>query len=459
MKPPPFSYAAPTTLAEAVGLLTEHAEAEPRVLAGGQSLIPLMNFRLAKPGYLIDLRHVAGLSGIRREGDTLVIGAMTRMSEVERSAEVAVAAPLLAEAVGLVAHTPVRNRGTVGGSLAHADPAAELPTVALACDAELVAVGPAGSRVLPAAEFITGPFSTALAPDEILTEIRLPVWPGGHAFVEFSRIHANFAVVGVAALVDLDGSRIRRAALALAGVAPTAIRATAAERVLAGADAADVAAAAGEAAGGGRRGPDPGRGPARQPADQARAGPDLPAARDRTGRIARTKREVRTLAPSTCTISLTVNGRRHVAEVEPRRLLVDFLREDLGLPGTHIGCEHGVCGTCTVLLDGASIRSCITFAVQADGAEISTVEGLSRGGELHPLQDEFAAKQALQCGFCTPGMLMRACEILAENPDPTPEQVRSAIASNLCRCTGYQFITEAVIGAAARMRATEEVAS
>jgi carbon-monoxide dehydrogenase small subunit len=162
------------------------------------------------------------------------------------------------------------------------------------------------------------------------------------------------------------------------------------------------------------------------------------------------------LAPVTCTISLTVNGRPHVAEVEPRRLLVDFLREDLGLVGTHIGCEHGVCGTCTVLLNGASIRSCITLAVQADGAEISTVEGLARGAELHPLQDEFAAKQALQCGYCTPGMLMRAQEILAENPDPTAAQVRSALASNLCRCTGYQFITEAVLGAAARRRATKE---
>ena len=235
MKPPPFSYAAPTTLAEAVALLAEHAEAEPRVLAGGPSLIPLMNFRLAKPGYLIDLRNVAGLSGIRREGDVLVIGAMTRMSELERSPEVAVAAPLLAEAVGFVAHTPIRNSGTIGGSLAHADPAAELPAVALASDAELVAAGPAGSRRIPAAEFVQGPFSTALAPDEILTEIRLPVWPGGHAFVEFSRIHANFAVVGVAALVDLDdGGRIRRAALALTGVAPTAIRATAAEQVLTG---------------------------------------------------------------------------------------------------------------------------------------------------------------------------------------------------------------------------------
>ena len=430
------------------------------MLAGGQSLIPLMNFRLAKPGYLIDLRNVAGLSGIRREGDILVIGAMTRMSELERSPEVAVAAPLLAEAVGLIAHTPVRNSGTVGGSLAHADPAAELPAVALASDAELLAAGPAGARRIPAAEFLTGPFSTALAPDEILTEVRLPVWPGGHAFVEFSRIHANFAVVGVAALVELDGDRIRRAALALTGVAPTAIRATAAERVLAGADAADAAtAAAAEAAGAAVEG--------LAPAGDLHASPQtrIALARtylrrgDRAGHIARTKREVSTLAPTTCTISLTVNGRPHVAEVEPRRLLVDFLREDLGLPGTHIGCEHGVCGTCTVLLNGASIRSCITFAVQADGAEISTVEGLARGGEFHPLQDEFSEKQGLQCGYCTPGMLMRACEIIAENPDPTPAEVRSAIASNLCRCTGYQFITEAVIAAAARMRATEEVAS
>jgi aerobic-type carbon monoxide dehydrogenase small subunit (CoxS/CutS family) len=164
------------------------------------------------------------------------------------------------------------------------------------------------------------------------------------------------------------------------------------------------------------------------------------------------------VAPDTRTISLTVNGQPHAAQVEPRLLLVDFLREDLGLTGTHIGCEHGVCGTCTVLLNGASIRSCITLAVQADGASIDTVEGLAQGGEMHPLQDEFAEKQGLQCGYCTPGMLMRACEILAQNPDPSPDQVREAIASNLCRCTGYQFIIEAVIAAAERMRATQEVA-
>ena len=165
------------------------------------------------------------------------------------------------------------------------------------------------------------------------------------------------------------------------------------------------------------------------------------------------------MASQTRPISLTVNGRPVTADVEPRKLLVDFLREDLGLVGAHIGCEQGVCGTCTVLLNGASIRSCITFAVQADGAEVSTVEGLTSSGALHPLQDEFSEKQGLQCGYCTPGMLMRACEILAQNPDPTLAQVREAIASNLCRCTGYQFIAEAVLAAAARMREPKEVAS
>jgi carbon-monoxide dehydrogenase small subunit len=155
-------------------------------------------------------------------------------------------------------------------------------------------------------------------------------------------------------------------------------------------------------------------------------------------------------------ITLIVNGQASTLSVEPRRLLVDVLREDLGLVGTHIGCEHGVCGTCTVLLDGRSVRSCITFAVQADGAEISTVEGLARGAQLHPLQEEFWEYQGLQCGYCTPGMLMRSCEILADNPDATPEQVRAEIASNLCRCTGYQFIIEAVCAAAARMPAAQK---
>ncbi len=150
-------------------------------------------------------------------------------------------------------------------------------------------------------------------------------------------------------------------------------------------------------------------------------------------------------------VVLVVNGKRREAEVESRLLLVDFLRDDLGLVGTHIGCEHGVCGTCTILMNGESIRSCLTYAVQADGAEVLTVEGLASNGRLHPLQEAFWEKQGLQCGYCTPGMLLRAYEILQENPNPTPEQVREGIASNLCRCTGYQFIVEAVLEAAEQM--------
>ncbi|MFQ6671873.1 MAG: (2Fe-2S)-binding protein [Candidatus Tectimicrobiota bacterium] len=147
-------------------------------------------------------------------------------------------------------------------------------------------------------------------------------------------------------------------------------------------------------------------------------------------------------------IRVTVNGTQYERSVEPRRLLVDFLREDLGLVGTHIGCEHGVCGACTVLFDGQTIRSCLMFVVQVDGAEIMTVEGLSSDGQLHPLQDAFWEKHGLQCGYCTPGMLLRAYEFLRDHPSPSEEEIREAIAGNLCRCTGYQFIIEAIQAAA-----------
>jgi carbon-monoxide dehydrogenase small subunit len=145
------------------------------------------------------------------------------------------------------------------------------------------------------------------------------------------------------------------------------------------------------------------------------------------------------------TVALTVNGLRYTREVEVRKTLVDFLREDLGLRGTHVGCEHGVCGACTVLVDGASVRSCIMYAVQADGAEIRTVEGLAPpDGPLHPLQQSFQDHHGLQCGFCTPGFLMTAYEFLTDARRPSEDEIRAAIAGNLCRCTGYQGIVEAI---------------
>jgi aerobic-type carbon monoxide dehydrogenase small subunit (CoxS/CutS family) len=154
--------------------------------------------------------------------------------------------------------------------------------------------------------------------------------------------------------------------------------------------------------------------------------------------------------PQTVSVNLTVNGIRHQLAVEPRWLLVDVLREHLGLTGTHVGCEHGVCGTCTVLVNGETARSCLMLAAGSDGADILTVEGLGRGDTLHPLQEAFREAQGLQCGFCTPGMLMIAHELLAQNPAPSEADIRETISANLCRCTGYQGIIEAVRLAAAR---------
>jgi carbon-monoxide dehydrogenase small subunit len=150
-------------------------------------------------------------------------------------------------------------------------------------------------------------------------------------------------------------------------------------------------------------------------------------------------------------ISITVNGARTRNDVEPRLLLVHYLREVLGLTGTHVGCDTSQCGACTVLLDGRAVKSCTLFAVQAQGSEVTTVEGLASGAQLHPLQEGFWEEHGLQCGFCTPGMIMAACGLLADNPDPTDEEIRHGLEGNLCRCTGYHNIVRAVRHAADRM--------
>jgi len=151
-------------------------------------------------------------------------------------------------------------------------------------------------------------------------------------------------------------------------------------------------------------------------------------------------------------ITFTVNGERRTVTVEPRRTLADALREDCGLTGTHLGCEHGVCGACTILLDGNPVRSCLMFAVQAEGAQLRTVEGLAQGDQLHPIQQAFWDHHGLQCGFCTPGFLMLAVGVLEQNPDIGETELREVLSSNLCRCTGYQNILKSVVAAAAEMR-------
>ncbi|HTS96298.1 MAG TPA: xanthine dehydrogenase family protein subunit M [Streptosporangiaceae bacterium] len=235
MKLPPVGYEAPETVSEAVELLAEHQD-EASVLAGGQSLIPLLALRLAHPAVLIDINGVDELSGVSAADGWVAIGAMTREYVAEESGTVASAVPLLAAALPLIGHEAIRSRGTIGGSLAHADPAAELPAVARALDAEFVVRGQSGERVVPAAEWFEGYLTTSRQPDELLTGVRFPAaGPGtGVSFQEVARRHGDFAMVGLATSVTLSGGVISAARLAFAGVSDVPARASGAEELLAG---------------------------------------------------------------------------------------------------------------------------------------------------------------------------------------------------------------------------------
>jgi CO/xanthine dehydrogenase FAD-binding subunit len=233
LKPAKFAYHAPNSLAEALSLLTRYA-GEARVLAGGQSLIPMMNFRIATPSAIIDLNRVPDLDYIRHEIDVVRIGAMTRQRKIEFSGVIAETLPLLRDAIKLVGHLPTRSRGTIGGSLAHADPAAELPMTLQVLEGEVVARGPAGERVIKAGEFFRSILATALTSEEILIEVRFPVMPGnaGYAVEEFARRHGDFAICAVAAVLVREGERCVKARLATSGTGPVPLRFKAAEGVL-----------------------------------------------------------------------------------------------------------------------------------------------------------------------------------------------------------------------------------
>ena len=251
MKPPQFEYHAPASVGEAVALLQRYG-GEARVLAGGQSLVPMMNFRIAAPAALIDLNRIAALAFIAEDGETVRIGAMTRQRAAEFAPLVADRLPLLREGLGWVAHLPIRSRGTIGGSIAHADPAAELPMLLQALDGSVVAQGPQGERHIAAGDLFVAPLETSLAADEIVTEVRFAAMPPGasYAVEEFARRKGDFAIAAIAALVVRDGERCTRARLATAGVGPVSVRLRAAEAVIEqqGLGDAAIAAAAAKAA-------------------------------------------------------------------------------------------------------------------------------------------------------------------------------------------------------------------
>jgi len=235
MKLPPFEYACPTTINEAVALLASH-DGEAKPLAGGQSLVPMLAFRVASPSLLVDLRKLAELRQIKIADDGVTLGAMVRWRDILDDARLRKAHPLLVAAVEHVAHYQIRNRGTVGGSIAHADPAAEMPGIVVTCEAKIAAVGKAGARVIDAANFFQGPLMTALKPDEIITEIRLPAWPARRrfGFQEFARRRGDFAMAAAMLFYDEEGGKARNAHVGAIGVADRPLRLPAVEQVLNG---------------------------------------------------------------------------------------------------------------------------------------------------------------------------------------------------------------------------------
>lgn len=236
MKPPPLHYNAPSTLDEALQLLRDLGD-DAKVLAGGQSLMPLLNMRLARPRHLVDINGIGELDYVRPTDEGgLALGALVRHRTLEHAPVIAERVPLLAEAAPLIGDRIVRYRGTIGGSIAHADPVAELPTLAVALDAQLVIGSRSGTRTVPASDFFLGPLTTVLEPDELLVEVHFPPQPSGtsHAFLELARQHGAFAIVSVAASLTFDDGHIAGARLAVGGAAPTSIRGSAAENLLRG---------------------------------------------------------------------------------------------------------------------------------------------------------------------------------------------------------------------------------
>ena len=472
MKPALFDYLRPASVEEALALLGQAGD-DARILAGGLSLVPMMNFRVVTPAVVVDIGGLEELRRITNEGSEIEVGAGVTQAGLERWPDLARRLPLLAAAFPHVGHYPTRARGTVGGSVAHADPSAELP-LALAVLGGSVRLRSAGGgeRLVPARAFFEGPLETSCRADEMVVATRWPrAAPGTrHAFDEVALRHGDFAIASCAVRLDDD-----RMVIGFGGVSDTPV---VREWPRLGGSALDDALAAlaeeveivGDEDGGaayrrglvrflGRRTAERAMAaaPAALPAD-ADDGGARPAAE--TGACAAERGESpppprsRLRAGERRLVEFVLNGERCAAEAPPRLLLSDFLRQRFGRRGVHVGCEHGVCGACTVRLDGAPARACLLFAVQVDGRRVDTVEGLAGPDGAHsPLQAAFRRHHALQCGYCTPGILMTMTEWLerlaAEGRTPDEEEVRMVLSGHLCRCTGYQPIVAAVLDAAA----------
>lgn len=467
------TYYTPNSVEQVGRLLKEHGTAA-RVVAGATDLILELE-RGLRPGVevLIDITRLPGLDTIEVDQRGWIhLGPLVTHNHVAVSPVVIENAFALARACWEVGAPQIRNRGTVAGNLITASPANDSipPLMALGAVVELRSTR--GARQVPLAEFYAGVRRTVLEPDEWMTDIAFPVpEPGTRStFYKLALRRAQaISVVNAAVVLEMDGSRVRRAEITLGSVAPTVVRATAAEEFLAGKElsSAVVLEAARQAV------------PAARPIDDLRGSAEyrrdmvevsvrrclraLASGQEKAGYPTlpvtlwgREEPHVRQAWPQAMVhragtpIETTINGQPRTFTSGQEKTLLRLLREEGLLVGTKEGCAEGECGACTVWLDGMAVMSCLVPAPRAQGAKIRTVEGLAEGQRLHPLQQAFIETGAVQCGYCTPGFLMSGAALLEERPYPTRSDMEQAFAGNLCRCTGYYAILEAVERAATR---------
>jgi xanthine dehydrogenase iron-sulfur cluster and FAD-binding subunit A len=469
-------YYTATSVKDAVRLLDEH-KGEARIMAGGTDLIIEMQNGVRTPKVLIDVTRIGGLNRIKLKDDGLIhVGPMVSHTQAAASKLLQERALPLAQACWWVGAPALRNRGTLAGNLVTASPANDTITALRALGAQVTLRNTQRERTVPLGEFYLGVRKTVMEPDEMLVDIAFPPLKqnqtGIYLKVGLRRVLA-IAVTNVAIVVGRDDrQRVTDAHIALGSVAPTIVRAPEAEAALkegelTDAHIQDVAELAVKAA----RPIDDVRGSGwfrsqevealvRRGLTQIAAGDvrmDLPVPGRMVKLWGRAKQWPRLSGPTIAhhtggdqPIQTVINGENVTVEGANGKTLLRMLREDLGLVGTKAGCEEGECGSCTVWLDGIATLACLTPAPRAHGARVQTIEGLAEEGELHPVQQAFVDEDAVQCGYCTPGFVMSAAKLLEEFPGPDREQIKTAVSGNLCRCTGYYKIVQAVEKAAKR---------
>ncbi len=465
------TYLQPQTLDDALALLAEHAE-KARIVAGGTDVIVELSRGVRPTDTLIDITAVPGLRQIRLVDGVISLGGLTTHNDVIASSLCRERARPLAQACWEVGAPQIRTRGTVAGNLVTASPANDTITPLIALDADLVLLSARGERTIRLDDFYLGVRRTALAPDELVRAIRFPALRDGQRgrFVKLGLRRAQaISVIDAAIVLTFAGETVTAARIALGSLAPTIVRARAAEAFLIGKRlAAETAAETANLACAEVSPIDDIRGSAAYrmatlrnlltqtlidlaAGDQGVGAPVEPVLLDTNP--AQQERLSPAGEPFAGIIRTRVNGRPLELTASTGCTLLDALRNEAALTGTKEGCAEGECGACTVWLDGQAVMSCLVPAPQAHNADVVTIEGLAHiGGNgpdgLHPLQHQFVDRGAVQCGYCIPGMLMAGAKLLAERPAPDLPAIQTALSGNICRCTGYKKIFDAVRGAA-----------